>query len=86
MKWKCKDGRELELADMSTDHLKNVITMLRSKGTVTPNEYLSCLAYACSSNTGEYAAMAAEQELDDMQPWIGLELLENELAKGAEND
>lgn len=81
MKWKCKDGRELKITDMDTAHLRNAIAMLRGKGVVTPNEYLSCLAYACSSNTGEYAAMAAEQELDNMQSWIGLELLENELAK-----
>lgn len=80
MKWKCKDGRELEISDMDTAHLINAIAMLRRNYVVTPNEYLDCLGYACSSDTPDGAAMAAENELSTMKPWKGLALMEAELA------
>lgn len=81
MKWKCKDGRVLEVSEMGTDHLKNTIAMLRRNGVVTPDEFLSCLAYACSGDTPDGAAMAAEAEVDGMKQWNGLEVLEDELAR-----
>lgn len=31
MKWKCKDGRLIDLKDMSTQHLENSVAMLRRK-------------------------------------------------------
>jgi hypothetical protein len=80
MKWKCKDGREIELRDMETVHIRNAIAMLRRQNVVTEDEFLSCAAYACSSNSGEYAAMAAENEMINMRPWKGLEIMESELA------
>ena len=83
MKWKCKDGRELDIKDMETNHLKNAIAMLRRKGVVTTDEYLSCLAYACSGDTPDGAAMAAEAEVDRMKPWKGLEVMEVELQSRA---
>lgn len=79
MKWKCKDGRVLDIKDMETDHIQNVINMLRRKNVVTENEYLDCLAYACSGSTPDGAAMAAEAEVDRMKQWKGLELLGDEL-------
>lgn len=78
--WKCKDGRVLELKDIETDHLKNIIAVLRRKGLVTMDEFLSCAAYACAGSTPDGAAMAAENELAGMCPWEGLEILEDELA------
>lgn len=81
MKWKCKDGRIIDIKDIETDHLRNIINMLRRKGVVTPDEYLSCLAYACSGDTPDGAAMAAEAEVDRMKPWAKLELLEAELGR-----
>ena len=58
VKWKTRDGREIPIKEMGTDHLKNCVAMLRRKGFVTPEEYFSCLAYAFSSNTPDGAAMA----------------------------
>ena len=81
LKWRCKDGRMLDIKDMTTAHLKNTIAMLRRNNVVTPDEFFNCAAYACSSTSGEYAAMAAEQELMLMKPWHGLELMEAELAR-----
>jgi hypothetical protein len=81
MKWKCKDGREIELRDMETGHLKNAIAMLRRQNVVTEDEFLSCAAYACSSSSGEYAAMAAENEMMNMRPWKGLKMMEAELGR-----
>lgn len=83
MKWKCKDGRELDIKDMETNHLKNAVAMLRRKGVVTTDEYLSCLAYACSGDTPDGAAMAAEAEFSSMKPWKGLAIMEEELASRA---
>jgi len=81
MKWKCKDGREIDIKDMEASHLKNAIAMLRRKGVVTTDEFLSCLAYACSGDTPDGAAMAAETEVDRMKPWKGLNIMEDELAR-----
>lgn len=81
MKWRCKDGREIELHEIETGHLKNIIEMLRRKGVVSPRVYFSCLAYSCSSDTPDGAAMAAETEWLSMKPWKGMELLEAELDK-----
>lgn len=81
MKWRCKDGRELELHEIETNHLKNIIAMVRRNGVVTPRTYVSCLMYACSEQTPQGAADAAEEEWRRMKPWKGLELLEAELEK-----
>lgn len=81
MKWTCRDGRVLDTKDMTTSHLTNVIAMLRRNNVVTPDEFLSCAAYAASSNTSDAASYAAEAEMLDMRPWKGLELLEEELAR-----
>lgn len=32
MKWKTKDGQELEIKDMSTEHIKNCIKMMDREG------------------------------------------------------
>ena len=32
MKWKQKDGTEIEISDMTTDHIKNCIKMMDRKG------------------------------------------------------
>lgn len=81
MIWKCRDGRLIPIEDLETDHLKNIVAMLRRQGFVTPSEFFSCAGYAFSPMTGEYASMAAENELNRMTPWTGLEKLEEELNK-----
>lgn len=80
MKWKCKDGRELELHEIETDHLKNIITWLRRQGVTTTDEFLDCLG-ASASVSGEFAQMALDNEAMSMTPWKDLELLEAELKK-----
>jgi len=80
-KWKCRDGRVLDIKDMETRHLRNTIAMLRRNGVVTTDEYMSCLAYACSSDTPDGAAMCAESEVASMRPWTGLKIMEEELER-----
>lgn len=36
-KWNCKDGREIEVAEMATSHIENALAMLKSKGCVGPS-------------------------------------------------
>lgn len=81
MKWKCRDGHELELHEIETDHLRNIVRMLRRKGAVSSDEFFSCAAYAGSPDTPDGAAYSAEMELISMRPWKGMELLEAELDK-----
>ena len=80
MKWKRKDGRLIDIKDMGTAHLNNAVVMLRLKGFVTEDEFLSCLAYACSGDTPDCAASAAEAEFSAMKPFHGLADMEYELA------
>ena len=80
MKWKRKDGRLIDIKDMGTAHLNNAVVMLRLKGFVTDDEFLSCLAYACAGDTPDGAASAAEGELANMKVWHGLADMEAELA------
>lgn len=81
MKWRCKDGRSIELSDMETSHLHNTVNMLRRKGFVTPEDFDACARYAYSPMSGDYAAMAAEQELLRSHPSRQLAQLEAELAE-----
>lgn len=80
MKWKCKDGRLVDIKGMATAHLNNAVVMLRLKGFVTEDEFLSCLTYACSVDTPDGAASTAEAELSAMKPFHGLADMEAELA------
>lgn len=38
--WKCKDGRILNICDMTDDHIVNAIRMLLRKGYVTCDDYM----------------------------------------------
>jgi len=88
MKWKCQDGREIEIKAMTASHLKNTIALIRRKGGMTVTEFNSCIAYVCSPFAGECASMALERELADAAPCGELEALEEELANrtGGENE
>lgn len=79
--WTTRDGRQIPSDMLETSHLRNIVAMLRGKGYVTEQEFLACLAYACSGSTPDGAAMAAEAELDRMKIFPKLEALEAELAK-----
>lgn len=61
--WKCKDGRVINVAGMSDEHVLNALAMLRRKGFVGIREKLD-FPYPCGFN-GEMARMAAEHEWFD---------------------
>ena len=61
-KWKQKDGTKIKIKDMSTNHIRNSINMMKKNGYVssdTLNFYLTC-----EGPNGEMAQMAFEQEQD----------------------
>ena len=78
MKWKCKDGRVLDIQSMTTDHLKNTISMLRRNKFITPDEYLDMLSCAYSFQ-GEMAQYYAEQDLGNYSPSNTLAYMEETL-------
>lgn len=77
--WTCRDGRVLAIVDMTTQHLQNTVRMLRRKGFVTPDEML--LASYIPASMGEFAQMAAENELAAMKVINSLGPMELELAR-----
>lgn len=81
MKWKCQDGRVVDIADMTTRQLKNAVAMLRRKGCVTKEEYFSLLAVVCSGDTPDGVAYATDGVLMTRSIHPALELMEMELAR-----
>ncbi len=79
MHWTTKDGRKIDIKDMSDDHLKNSIAMLRRNGFVGADEYEVALGSAFSMG-GEMAQYYAEQSAADMMPSQCLDAMEYELA------
>jgi len=78
MRWTTKDGRKIDVKDMSNDHLKNAVAMLRRKGFVGADEYEVALGSAYSMS-GEMAQYYAEQSVADMMPSQCLDAMEYEL-------
>lgn len=75
--WKCRDGREIPIADMETRHLENTVAMLRRKGFVTRDD---AVAMFCGpSPSGDGACIAYEMELDSIRISASLPYLEAEL-------
>lgn len=62
MKWKTKDGREIEISEMADSHLLNTYKMLRRKGFISPKTFRFYLT--CAGPNGEMAQDAFDQELD----------------------
>lgn len=62
MQWTTKDGRKLNVNDMSTQHIKNSLAMLKRKGHVSAKTLLFYLN--CPEPGGDGAQMAFEEELD----------------------
>lgn len=80
MKWRCADGRLIEIADMATDHLKNAAAHLRRNRVVTPDEWWRGVAAAASCQ-GEMASYYADQEVTGMIPSRKLAAMEDELRR-----
>jgi hypothetical protein len=61
-RWTCKDGHEIEVADMTDKHLLNAYKMLKNKGAVSPKT----LAYylTCKMPNGEMAKIAFDEEFN----------------------
>lgn len=79
-KWKTRDGRVLDIREMETAHLRSAIGMLRRNGYVTREELCDAMCTA-SGLGGEFAQMAAEQEITSMKLHATMEALSEELER-----
>jgi len=64
MKWKTKDGREIEISNMETSHIENTLAMLKRNGAIsveTLEFYLTC-----HPPNGDMAMDAFEKEFEDI--------------------
>jgi hypothetical protein len=80
MKWKTKDGREIDLTDLEDAHLINIVKMLKRGGFVHSDTAMSCLSYA-STTSAEMASYYAEQAFDEMHFCNETDMVFNELEK-----
>ena len=64
MKWKTKNGREIEVEDMETSHIENSLNMMKRQGFIGP----STLAFytSCERPRGDAARYAFEGEIDQI--------------------
>lgn len=71
-KWRCRDGRELSLSEMTTDHVRNALAMLRRKGFGSFDDWQLALNALGSGMMGEHAqdALLAEVTSFRVSPWI----------------
>lgn len=77
MHWTTKDGRKIDIKDMSDSHLRNAIAMLRRNGIVGADELKIGSAYSMQWEMAQYYA---EQTVADMAPSRLLDEMEHELA------
>lgn len=61
--WKCKDGREIPVAEMETDHLRNTVNMLIRKPAKMANAYQ---AYVFWSMLDELKARDEKQDAEEL--------------------
>lgn len=80
MKWRCKDGLELDVEEMESAHIQNCINMLRRNGYVSLDTFWRAVGSA-SASQGEMASYYAEQEIADMMPTAILDEMEFELGR-----
>ena len=76
--WTTRDGRVIKVDDLETDHLANIVAMLKRKGFCSYDEFMSAAA-GVHCLQGEYAQMAAEEAVAGMKPSRMFERLEREL-------
>lgn len=68
--WKCRDGRVLLIREMSDDHIRNTLAMLRSKGVVSMRAWQDERPQWAAGFQGEFAQDAAEQSYyDELEAW-----------------
>ena len=84
--WKTKDGRKLEVTEMSTDHISSALAFLKRKGFIS----LSTLEFylRCRPPTADGALMAFEQECSrvfDAPPSLFIDIFEAELKEREES-
>lgn len=75
--WKCRDGRQLPVKDMSTDHVQKTLAMLRRKGFLDPKEAAHCLT---NPPSGDHAYDVWEQEMMTLRVNRFVGIFEAELA------
>jgi hypothetical protein len=69
-RWKCQDGRELSITEMTPEHIQNCIAMLRRQGYVTPKEWRDSFPPPPTGFNGEEAQAAADAGFDRaMDDW-----------------
>lgn len=76
--WKCQNGRELLITEMTHQHILNCLDMMRRKGYKGVQE---SLWYFTASSRGDMAQMGMEQELDDLKIHPKIDQLEAELKR-----
>lgn len=65
---------------METEHIQKCVSMMRRANYVTTDEYIdACASGACLQ--GEYAQMAADNEIDQMRVHPVLQVFLNELLR-----
>ena len=65
-RWTMKDKKKIRICDMTDSHLANAIVMLEKLAKIAEPEYESAAWSFLCSLRGEYAIMAAEQEIDNL--------------------
>lgn len=82
MNWKCEDGRVIPISEMETEHIENVLAMLRRMGCVSPKTV--AFYVTCSLPHGEAALDAFDLELGavlDAPSSPLIDIFEDELKK-----
>lgn len=80
--WVTKDRRVLYLDEMTEEHIKSCLAMLRRQGFCSLARFKQALA-AVGSLQGDMAQCTATQEFDSMHPNRAIDLFEKELARRA---
>lgn len=63
--WKTRDGRVIPITEMETEHIRNVVEMIRKVGAISVHE--AALMFAAPPPHGERAYDAWEEELMNLK-------------------
>jgi hypothetical protein len=70
-KWKTRDGRVLLIREMSDDHIKNTLAMLRQKGKVSLRDWRDARPELPTGLQGEFAQDAADESFSqEWEAWL----------------